>query len=117
MGISYSVHDRFFKETLSHAEVARDFLINYLPEMVLKHLDLTSLKISKDSFVKEGEEHYSDLLYQVNLSEGQKGYVYFLFEHKSYPDLYVCFQLLRYMIEIWELHRRQHPEEEKLPLI
>lgn len=113
----YNVHDRFFKETLSHAEVARDFLINYLPERVLKHLDLSSLKISKDSFVKKGEEHYSDLLYRVNLFGGRKGYVYLLFEHKSYPDLYVCFQLLRYMIDIWELHRKQHPGDEKLPLI
>lgn len=27
---------------------------------------------------------------------------YFLFEHKSRPDPYIAFQLLRYMTKIWE---------------
>jgi len=27
-----------------------------------------------------------------------------LFEHKSYPDKYVIFQILRYILKIWEKH-------------
>ena len=33
-------HDTFFRETMSHKEVAADFLVNYLPDKVLKHIRL-----------------------------------------------------------------------------
>ena len=32
----------------------------------------------------------------------KEGYIYFLFEHKSYKDKMVIFQVLKYMINIWE---------------
>ena len=41
------------------------------------------------------QQHQADLLYQVRLHDGQIAYVYFLFEHKSYPDRLVALQLLR----------------------
>jgi predicted transposase/invertase (TIGR01784 family) len=111
-------HDTFFRETMSHKEVAADFLANYLPAKVLKHIQLDTLTITKDSFVNEKQaEHYSDLLYQVMLSSGLPGFVYFLFEHKSYPDRFVVLQLLRYIIEIWELHLKQKPKAKTLPLV
>ena len=113
-----NIHDTFFRETMSHKEVAADFLANYLPAKVLRHIKLDTLTITKDSFVDEKQaEHYSDLLYQVMLSTGLPGFVYFLFEHKSYPDRFVVLQLLRYLVEIWELHRKQHPKAKTLPLI
>jgi predicted transposase/invertase (TIGR01784 family) len=112
-----NIHDRFFKETLSHKEVARDFLENYLPQEVLRHLDLNTLKISKDTFVKGQREHYSDLLYEVDLIGGSSGYIYLLFEHKSQHDPYVALQVLRYMVEIWSLSINQRPNDERLPLI
>ena len=113
-----NIHDTFFRETMSHKEVASDFLANYLPAKVLRHIRLDTLSITKDSFVDENQaEHYSDLLYQVMLSTGLPGFVYFLFEHKSYPDRFVVLQLLRYLVEIWELHRKQHPKAKTLPLI
>lgn len=40
------------------------------------------------------------------------GYVYFLFEHKSYRSLKVALQLLTYMVEIWK-----RSDEDQLPLI
>lgn len=46
------------------------------------------------------EEGFSDLLFSANMN-GTKGYIYFLFEHKRYPDKTTVFQLLRYMAEIW----------------
>ncbi|GAB6059426.1 Rpn family recombination-promoting nuclease/putative transposase [Desulfonatronum parangueonense] len=111
-------HDTFFRETMSHKEVAADFLANYLPAKFLKHVRLDTLSITKDSFVDAKQaEHYSDLLYQVMLSNGLPGFVYFLFEHKSYPDRFVVLQLLRYIIEVWELYLRQRPQAKTLPLI
>ncbi len=45
-----------------------------------------------------------------------EGYIYFLFEHKSYPARYIAFQLLKYMIEIWETKIKKE-ELNKLPVI
>jgi predicted transposase/invertase (TIGR01784 family) len=42
------------------------------------------------------------LFYQVQLSNGRPAILYFLFEHKSYPDPLVGLQLLRYMVNIWQ---------------
>ena len=103
---------------MSHKEVAADFLANYLPASVLEHVKLDTLAITKDTFVdKKQTAHYSDLLYQMKLSGNRPGFVYFLFEHKSYQDRFVRLQLLRYMVEIWALYLKQHKKTKTLPLI
>ena len=113
-----NIHDTFFRETMSHKEVAADFLANYLPTSVLAQIKLDTLAITKDTFVdKKQAAHYSDLLYQVKLAGDRPGFVYFLFEHKSYPDRFISLQLLRYLLEIWELYRKQHKNTKTLPLI
>jgi len=101
-------HDKFFKEVFSRREVAVDFLRNYLPEEVFSCLDEESIHLKKDSFVdKELRVYFSDLLYQASLKDGSESYVYLLFEHKSYPEPLIAFQLLRYMVKIWERDLRQ----------
>lgn len=111
-------HDRFFKEAWSHAEVARDFLTYYLPANIVELLDIDTLELSKDSFVdKELSEYFSDLLYKVELRDGRAVYVYVLLEHKSYPEPFVAFDLLRYMVRIWDLLLKQGKAGGKLPTI
>lgn len=101
-------HDKFFKEMLAQPEAANDFLRYYLPPGVAEQLDLTATELVKDSFVDaELQTHYSDLLYKVRLLGGGAAYVYTLFEHKSLPDGRVAFQLLRYMVRVWEYGLRQ----------
>lgn len=115
-----SPHDLFFRESLSDQGVARDFLQNYLPVEVLEHVQLETLRVCKDTFVDvDLRESCSDLLYDVRYTDGAPGFVYFLFEHKSYPDKYVSLQLLRYVLDIWDLYRKQQGNEgsDKLPLV
>ncbi len=38
-------HDKFFKETFSRVEVARDFLSNYLPPSAIEGLDLNTMEL------------------------------------------------------------------------
>ena len=96
-------HDKFFKEVLSREEIARDFMIHYLPSDVVDLFDMTSLEIRKDSFVDNTlKEYFSDLLYCVDTKDGVSSYVYVLFEHKSYPERLISLHLLRYMARIWE---------------
>jgi predicted transposase/invertase (TIGR01784 family) len=83
------------------------FLARYLPAQVCAALELSTLALTKDSFIDETlTPSYSDLLYQVKTTEGQAAYVYVLLEHKSYLDPLTAFQLLRYMIRIWERESR-----------
>ena len=96
------IHDKVFKQTFGDMEIAADFLKTYLPEAVRDHVDMATLKPEKDSFVtRQLREVYSDLLLSAKIN-GEKGYLYFLFEHKSYPDKFAIFQMLKYIAEIWE---------------
>jgi predicted transposase/invertase (TIGR01784 family) len=113
-----NIHDAFFRDAMSRREVAADYLRQYLPEGVTRHLRLDTLAISKETFVSgDQSRHHSDLLYEVKLRGGGDGLVYFLFEHKSYHDRFTALQLLRYMVEIWELRRKQRKACAALPLI
>jgi predicted transposase/invertase (TIGR01784 family) len=101
-------HDVFFKSIFSDHEAAADFLRYYVPADIASSFDYASLQIIKDSFVdQELREHFSDILYQIHLQDGGNVFVYILFEHKSYPDPLISYQLLRYMVRVWELAQRQ----------
>ena len=82
-------------------------------------MDLDTLEISKDSFIeKKLAEYYSDILYKVNLTDGSQGFIYVLFEHKSYYDRFVHLQLLEYMVKIWRLYIKQNQGENlQLPIV
>jgi len=109
-------HDKFFARIFSDKQNAVDFLRCYLPPQVLELMDLSSIEIAKDSFVDEELKAFlSDMLYRVRVA-GSAAYVYLLFEHKSFPDSLIGFQLLKYMVGIWDLHLKQFGRK-TLPLI
>ncbi|MCX7885067.1 MAG: Rpn family recombination-promoting nuclease/putative transposase [Caloramator sp.] len=109
-------HDKFFKETFSNIEIAKDFIVNYLPQDIVKIIDLDTLVLQKDSFINEKlKEVYSDMLFKVSINNND-GYIYFLFEHKSYVSRQTALQLLRYMVEIWEMSIKKEGLG-KLPII
>lgn len=109
-------HDKFFKETFGNIEITKDFLSNYLPKNIMKVIDVNTLEVQKDSFINEElEEGFSDMLFRVNINK-REGYIYFLFEHKSYTSKDISFQLLKYMIEIWEAKIKKERTNE-LPIV
>lgn len=112
-------HDHFFRESFGRLEIARNYLEEYLPGTVRRLLDLETLILQDGSFVDEAlQTHQSDLLYQVRLHSGDPAFVYFLFEHKSYPEPKVGLQLLRYMVRVWErLEKEQQPLAPIVPLL
>ena len=111
-------HDKFFKETFSRPEIVRDFLQNYLPAELVNLLNLDSLELQKDNFVDDDlQEHFSDLLYKVQLHDGRFAYIYFLFEHKSYPDPFTAFQLLHYLLRIWTQELREDKNRKTLTAV
>ncbi|NYB74646.1 Rpn family recombination-promoting nuclease/putative transposase [Sedimentibacter hydroxybenzoicus DSM 7310] len=109
-------HDKFFKETFGKTVVAKDFINNYLPQEIRDVMNVDTLELQKDSFVNaELEEGFSDILFKSEINS-EEGYIYFLFEHKSYPSKDAVFQLLKYMIKIWE-EKIKKEERNELPVI
>ncbi len=112
-----SPHDKLVKDFLSEKETAKSFFMEYLPAEITKDLDFDSLRISKDTFVdKKLSEYLSDILYQINLKD-TPAFIYLLFEHKSREEHFMPFQLLKYMVRVWELYLKQHKKAKTLPVI
>ncbi|MFZ4662894.1 MAG: Rpn family recombination-promoting nuclease/putative transposase [Caldilineaceae bacterium] len=96
-------HDAFFKQYLSHPQVATDFLRHHLPAAVAQQVDLNHLHLVKDSFIDERlRSHFSDLIYRTQTKDQTPLTLALLFEHKSYPDEWVDFQMLRYQVQFWQ---------------
>lgn len=109
-------HDKLFKETFSNVAVAKDFINNYLPQSIINIIDINTLEPQKDSFINEElQEVFSDMLFRVNINN-REGYIYFLFEHKSYTSKNISLQLLKYMLEIWEAKGKKENIHE-LPVV
>jgi predicted transposase/invertase (TIGR01784 family) len=105
-------HDRFFKELFSRE--GKSFIVNYLPREILNLIDPDSAELVKDSFTdSELGEYFSDMIYKVRLKDGSTAHIYILFEHKSYSDPMAGFQILCYMVRIWEKIIRNHEEAKK----
>ena len=101
-----SPHDQFFTYAFSDKENLRDLLNQYLPASVLSNIDLPSLSVTKESYIDEDlRKNHSDLLVTATLKENKGSsavLIYILLEHKAYPDKWTVFQLLKYMVRIWE---------------
>ncbi len=97
-------HDQFARAVFSRPDIAADFLTHYLPPEIAARLDCAALELVQSTFVDtELQSHHTDVLYRVPRRDTAEAvYVYVLLEHKSYPDKWVAFQLLRYMTRIWE---------------
>ena len=110
------IHDKMFKETFGNHVIAGDFLKAFLPESVRNIVDLDTLKPIKGSFVtQELKEVFTDLLFTAMI-DGNDGYICFLFEHKSYPDKNVIYQIQKYIIEIW-VNEDNAKKAETLPVV
>jgi len=110
-------HDKFFRAVFTQKDNARDLLLSTLPQEILGLLDLRSIKV-EDTIVIDSKlaERQSDLLIRTNL-RGSPVLIYILVEHKSYPDRWTLFQLLKYMVRIWERERSHHGKRKTLPPI
>jgi predicted transposase/invertase (TIGR01784 family) len=110
-------HDEFVKQYLSEKETAASLFREHLPHHISRNIDYGSLEIAKDTFVDSKlSEFLSDLLYKVNIKKSAS-FIYVLIEHKSDQKIVTGFQLLQYMVHIWELFLKQNRKSKKLPVI
>ena len=113
----YKPHDRFFREVFSQEDNARDLLLATLPRGIVGLLDLRKIVLENTTMI-DGvhSEQLSDLLIRTSMG-GTPAIVYVLVEHKSYADRWSVFQLLKYMVRIWERERVKQGTAGTLPLI
>lgn len=103
-----NLHDAFFKQYLEQPQAAADFLRHHLPAPIVEQLDLAQLVLVKDTYVDaQLRSHFSDLVYRTVTRSATPVAVALLFEHKSYPDAWVDFQLLRYAVNLWQQEYQQ----------
>jgi predicted transposase/invertase (TIGR01784 family) len=109
-------HDKFFKLAMGNIAVAQDFFQAHVPVSLLNAVDLSSLKLQKETFV---DEHFktleADVVYSAQF-DGELGYFYILSEQQSAVDDWISFRLLRYMLRIMAQHRKQYPDD-CLPIV
>ncbi|MEZ6059565.1 MAG: Rpn family recombination-promoting nuclease/putative transposase [Planctomycetaceae bacterium] len=109
-------HDLFTRQSLERREIARDIIGHYLPPGLVRQLKLETLTLVAGSFVdSELRASQSDVLYDVQFSDDRHGQIYILFEHKSHADSATAFQLLKYIVRIWE--RQQRQKESLTPIV
>jgi len=101
-------HDKFFKQTFSNIEAAKDFITGTFPENILKNLDLSTLELDTNTYTdSELKEHFSDLVSYCFYGNKIPIRNAILFEHKSTIPEYPHLQIFRYMLKIWELNVKQ----------
>ncbi len=105
-------HDKIFAKTFGSTANTKAFLKMALPEMFLKVVDLSKLRIDKTRYVDDQfKDLFTDMVFKTKMkrhSAPDSGKtkdivvdIYILFEHKSYRDEAILIQLLCYMYLMW----------------
>lgn len=123
MSTAENPHDSVVRQVLGRPEVAVGYFRHNLPAELVEKLDFSTLDRMQDSFIDpELHPSASDLLFTVDYVAGdgeeekrEKILLYLLIEHKSYPDRMTLFQLLRYMVRIWERYCAENRKDAALP--
>ncbi len=120
MTVARSKHDAFFKRMMKNKKLARDFFATYLPQKILRVVDLSELKLEDSSFVDEDlYEHESDVLFCVKRKDTEKNcFLYVLCEHQSTADPEMPFRLIYYLMQFLKRYLVDHRSSPfPLPLI
>ena len=110
-------HDSLFHYTFSQPTNAADLARTALPPALASSIDWGSLTPCDGKLTDgQGDGVYADLLFTVQVANNP-AFLFLLLEHKSKDDPLTAFQLLRYMVRIWDRHRVEHPATARLPPI
>jgi hypothetical protein len=110
-------HDALFKRVFSQPRHAAGELRHLLPPAVVAQIDWQTLTLVSGSVVDpQHRDRHADLLYSVEIA-GRSAFLYVLFEHKSRPDPLTPFQVLVYMVRVWERFLEKKLRPRTLPLI
>lgn len=108
-------HDSLFKATFTNREAVIAYIKNFLPEKLSSKIDVQRLTLQPGSYMSPKlKAYYSDIVYDCYLKKGPIK-ISLLFEHKSTPPKRPHLQLLRYMLEAWEVMAQNN--EPLIPIV
>jgi len=111
-----SPHDRFIRGIVKYKEVLRDLPL-LLPGSLARRLSLDTVKIEPGSYIDEQlASGYSDLLFSCQFA-GQRGFLYFLFEHQSKPERDMPLRMADYTLQITKDWRKRNHGAKTLPIV
>ena len=96
----HNPHDQFFIQTFTDENNMRVFLKNTLPPELIELIDLSVIEY--EHIDPALHKNVTDLVVKTQVNSQIPVDIYFLFEHKSVYDDKILFQILRYMVTIWE---------------
>ena len=95
-------HDMFFKESLRHAAIAKDFFQHNLPTHVLERVNLSTLSLEPVTFTdKKGKSSFKDIVYSVEINDSP-GKLFALCEHQSRVDPWMALRIQAYLMDFFE---------------
>ncbi|MDR2755702.1 MAG: Rpn family recombination-promoting nuclease/putative transposase [Planctomycetaceae bacterium] len=122
---SVNIHDEFVRAVFANLELVAEFLKLYVGKTqngfkLLTLLDLNRIKLETTQlFGPEGRQRIADLIFWIPLKDrkGSAGVV-FVFEHKSERKRSWPFQLLKYLVAIWNkfFSEAKNPEKKNFML-
>ena len=103
-GTTSTPHDAVFKQFLTQADTARDFLAIHLPPALRQRCDSIPYSWNRQALSRRAcWAWYSDVLWSLKTASGE-GYIYVVIEHQSSPDAQMAFRLMRYAIAAMQRH-------------
>lgn len=101
-------HDKLFKKAMSDIRVAKEMIESYLPAEVLQHFNISTLRISKATYI-DGQyaQSAADIVYSMKSKSNQQSYLYCLWEHQSKADPNMMLRFLNYSCRIMQHHKDQ----------
>ena len=98
-------HDGLIKKVMENLIAAAEFLEEYLPESFKSRIDLSTVKIEKESFVEKNlKKQLNDIILSVKTKNNQKAFVYTLIEAQVNPDYWIAFRLWKYILPVSYTH-------------
>ena len=112
-------HDKYFQRVFSNEQDAASLLRTCVPRPLADALKWSTLSLLRGRFVGDDwRRNETDMLYSVEREGAETPVlVYVLLEHQSTPDPWLRLRLLGYCVQVWQQWRRNHEDEERLPLL
>jgi predicted transposase/invertase (TIGR01784 family) len=102
------VHDKFVDQLFSDRKNLVDLIKGYFPPHLKEQLDLSTVRLKKDKITStDYNQYYLDFIVTAMLN-GRWVELYFIIEHKSYPDKGSLIQVLSYSVVKYQEDMNKH---------
>ena len=120
MKIERHIHDRFIKAVFSNIENAKSYFEDQLSPVLLKKIDLDSLRPVSGSFIDQSlKTSLADIVFEAHMKGvDRKMLLSILIEFKSHKDKYVTIQIGHYILStLWQQVRNGKDPKMVLPVL